>query len=174
MRKWGYILLGVFSILLAQEANFVIQVNVEFVGMELKQLDGSEYAVWITDTLNPGDTAGMDSAGGIWIDNQSNVGVNVFALAHDDTVFCAPNSPWDVDFPAGEDTCAVGLAEYSAPRTPSISDAVWLDETIAGIETGIAPGEDRFGYIYFVAPTDSATYAERQHRIKVVIGVAAE
>jgi len=165
-------ILGAF--ISAQEAHFNIHVSVEFISLELKHLDGFLYTVYMTDTLDPGDTTVCDSIDGVWIDNQSNIPVGIIVWAFDDSGFCAPDSIWRVDSLPGNDTCCVGISLYSSSRPPDIASALWLDEISQIIETPLIPGEDRYGYIYFVAPTNPADYGERQHRIMTIIGLAPE
>ena len=168
-----YIMIGIVSVF-AQEASFNIQVSVNFISLDLYHLDSSPYTTIMTDTLDPGDTTTCDSASGIWIDNQSNIGVNLISWAYDDTSFCAPDSPWAIGNFSGTDTCAVGICVYNSSRTPDITMANWLDEVPQTLESSIIAGEDRYGYIYFVAPTDPARYDERQHRIITIIGLAPD
>ena len=146
----------------------------EYVGLALKHLDGTSYVIFRTDTLDPGDTAVTDSTGVVWLDNQSNVPVNIVAWAYDDTLYCAPDPVWNVESVPGTDTCSVGLANYTFPAAPSPGDAIWLDESPRTIETGIPPGEDRFEHLFFIAPTDPAEYGERSHRVGVVIGLVSD
>ena len=174
MRRIIIYIAVIFVSVFAQGATFDIQVSVEFISLNLYHLDSSPYTMIITDTLDTGDTTSCDSAGGIWIDNQSNIAVNLISWAYDDSLFCAPDTPWAVELVQGNDTCAIGICVYSSSRTPDISSALWLDETPRTLESGIAAGEDRYAYIYFLAPTDPARYNERQHRIITIIGLAPD
>jgi len=162
------------ALVIGQTANFNIQVSVEFIALELKNLEGDAFNTFYTDTLLPGDTVSSDSADGIWIDNQSNVPVNIVSWGYDDTVFCAPEPIWDIESSAGDDTCCVGLAVYISPNSPNIYSAQWLDEIPQTLASGVAEGDDRYGYIYFIAPTDDVNYGERQHRIITIIGLVPE
>ena len=49
------------------EASFNIQVSVEFISLELYHLDGIPYIMYMTDTLDPGDTTVCDSVDGVLI-----------------------------------------------------------------------------------------------------------
>jgi len=156
------------------EASFNIQVSVEFISLELKHLNSIPYTMYMTDTLDPGDTTVCDSVDGVWIDNQSNVPVGIIAWAFDDSGFCAPETIWNVNLLPGYDTCCVGISLYSTSRSPDIGTVLWLDELMQTLETPLIPGDDRYGYIYFVAPTDPTDYGERQHRIMTIIGLVPE
>ena len=162
------------ALVFAQEANFTIQVSVEFISLELKHLNSSPYIMIMTDTLDPGDTTVCDSSSGVWLDNQSNIGVNLISWAYDDTSFCAPENPWNVEHFSGIDTCAIGICIYNSSQTPDIYSANWLDEIPQTLESMLIAGEDRYGYIYFVAPTDPTDYGERQHRIVTIIALAPD
>jgi len=91
MRRIIIYILVIFVSIFAQGATFDIQVSVEFISLNLYHLDSSPYTMIITDTLDIGDTTSCDSAGGIWIDNQSNIAVNLVSWAYDDSLFCRRN-----------------------------------------------------------------------------------
>lgn len=166
------------SILIAfsfAQDNFAINVSVEFMAIELLNLNGMPYILYSTATLEPGDTAVCDSADGIWLNNQSNIPVGFIARAYDDTTFILMDTLiWVIDTIVGTDTCATGLALYSVSKSPAVSDVQWLDENFKVIASGLSPGEDKYGYIFFIAPTDSVKYAEPQHRLKMVIAIYPE
>ncbi len=155
--------------------NFALKVGVEFISIRLLNLSGGTYSSYTTTVLDPGDTAVCDSASGMWIDNQSNIPVGLVAWAYDDTVFVGTDSLlWKLEAFSGVDTCAIGIATYDAPSNPNIADVHWLGINMSIIESGLIPGEDCYGYIFFIAPTDTVKYCEPQHRIKMVIGVFPE
>ncbi len=168
------ILLVVGAVLSAEEASFCVRVTVEFLSLRLLDLGGEEYISFYTALLEPGDTATTDSAAGVWLKNESNVPTGLVAWACDDTFFVYPESVWAVCALPGRDTCAIGLALYETSCQPNISDAHWLSETPVPVASGLAPGESRFGYIFFVAPTDSAEYGEPQHRVRLTVAVFPE
>ena len=157
------------------EDNFDISINVEYMGIQLRTLDGLTYTSYITDTLFPGDTTVCDSVDGIWLDNQSNIPVGFIARAYDDSVFLPSDSmAWVLSTRSGIDTCALGIVLYAISRSPNMSGVQWLRPNPAVIYSGLGPGEDRFGYIYLIAPNDTIAYGEPRHRLKIIIGVYPE
>ena len=173
-----FIYIGIITaILFAQSAedNFTVNVRVEFISIELLDLGGAPYILYTTAELDPGDTASQDSIDGVWIRNQSNINVGLLAWAYDDSSYIPSDSMlWVIDTISGDDTCAVGIAMYNSAKSPSIFDVHWLTETQSVITSAILPDNDKYGYIYFVAPTDSVTYSEPHHRIKITIGAFPE
>ncbi len=167
--KIAHIILLMVSLCWAGD-NFAINVLVEYIGIELRHLSGIPYTEYHTIELEPGDTAIADSSEGIWIDNQSNIAIGLAAMAYDDTVLLPLEEPcWDIEPISGIDTCAVGIALYSESRPPVFAAVQWLNEEFSVIEPSIMPDVDKFGYIFFVAPTDPIRYLEPMHRIKLVI-----
>lgn len=159
-----------------QTDQFDINVTVEYIGLELFDLNNNPFSEFYTDTLWPSDTLKPDSSMGIRLDNQSNIPVGFLAWAYDDTAFCSAESLlWTVDtFLNRKDTCLVGMALYTAPREPNISNVIWFLQNSRIITTGLAPGEDRFGYLYFIAPADTGIYHEGVHKVTIIIGVYPE
>ena len=164
------------AILFSQSAdNFVISVRVNYIAIELLHLDGAPYVAYTTAELEPGDTASVDSVDGIWIHNQSNINIGLVAWAFDDSAYIHDDSLlWKLDTIAGRDTFAVGISLYNTSTAPDVHDAQWLTNESSIIALDIVPGMDKYGYFYFVAPTDSVKYLEPQHRTKITIGAFPE
>ena len=142
------------------------------VGFQMLTLDSTIYTSLITDTLEPGDTFWCDSANGIWILNESNIPTKILANAFDDTTYLPSDTLiWAIANNPGCDTCATGIAIYSTPRNPNISDVHWLSEISDVIESNVPAGENRYQYIFFVAPTDTIIYGEPDHRVKMIIKI---
>jgi len=142
---------------------------------QMLHLDSSVYTSIITDSLEPGDTSWSDSANGIWILNQSTIPTKLLAKAFDDTAYLPSDTLiWVIDNHSGCDTCATGMAIYSTSRNPNIADIHWLSHIYQIIESAVPPGEERYQYIFFVAPTDTIIYNEPDHRVKMIIKIIPE
>lgn len=165
----------VVSLALAAEQPFAINISVEFIGIELLNLDGSPYIGFVTDEIDPGEMVVADSARGIWIHNQSNIPIGLISWAFDDMSFLPEGTPlWEINEHAGKDTCAVGLMIYSSPRNPDIGSVIWQTSTPTPIAIDIPPDVDEYGYICIIPPTDPFLYGEPQHRIRLVFGAYPE
>ena len=162
------------SLVFAVEAEFSINIGVEWIGFDLLHLSGIPYSMFTTEEMEPGDTIFTDSLHGLWIDNTSNIPIDFSAWVYDDTVYLGfVDSLWKIETITGDDSCAFGVALYGGSRSPSISSVIWLDEFSTILVEGLTPGTDRFGYFCVVATSDSVRYGEPTHRLKVVIAATA-
>jgi len=144
-------------------------------GIELLTLEGEPYLAFSTDILDAGETTSCDSAEGVWVHNVSDIPAGLLACAYDDTAYIPADSMlWGISPIPGIDICAVGFVLYPVSCWPDIMSAHWLAPNYSSVETGLIAGEDRYGYVFFKAPTDTSRYGEPQHRIKMLIKIIAE
>ncbi len=158
----------------AESAEFSINVSINFISLTVKKLDGTTFISFRTDSLYPEEVFVTDSMHGIWLDNSSNVPVQLAIIAFDDTAFCAPALPWNLHTFSGIDTVQLGAMIYDHSRAPNFADNIWLDETILMPFGTLAPGSDRFAYFAVGAPADTAIYGDMPHRLRAFVCLLPE
>lgn len=166
---------GVMKAEAASEDTITITVTMQKLEVVLEIEDtGDPYVSWAVDSpIAPSTSDEMIGGEGVLVKNTSNVTVDIEGWSDDNDT---TTTGWDPGTAAGNKVYKLEAADFAtAQTTPSYTTTVVLDNTSSpgdDIETGLAGGADRYVYLKFTSPSETADDGT-QHTITVTLAVTA-